>query len=132
MVIETNIEEIIYLLNDSVQLIPSTNEPNYYILDNSNVDTIIALLKQIVDISVDNKWIYDTFVIVCFHQSLPNCKMYENYPILSKQQIKDIFDVRLLDLMRIMMINDSYSHSGPDHNHTSEINSNLNKIKKYL
>ena len=50
-----------------------------------------------------------------FHQSLPNNESHlhgrhVNEPILDKKYIMELFDVRLLELMRIILIYDSSSH----------------------
>ena len=58
-----------------------------------------------------NEWIYDICVLIIFHQSLPNNdkKMYD--PLLEEKYIKVFFTRRLIELMRIIMIYDSSSHS---------------------
>ena len=58
-----------------------------------------------------NEWIYDICVLIIFHQSLPNNDKKMNDPLLEEKYIKIFFTKRLIELMRIIMIYDSASHS---------------------
>ena len=77
-----------------------------------NIEKFILNLKT----HEENKWIYDILILIIFHQSLPNNDeddndgRHINFPLLDKKYIKEFFDVRLLELMRIILIYDSSSH----------------------
>jgi hypothetical protein len=63
----------------------------------------------------ENKWIYEVLILIIFHQSLPNNDQnlhgrHINEPILDIKYINELFDIRLLELMRIILIYDSSSH----------------------
>ena len=63
----------------------------------------------------ENKWIYEVLILIIFHQSLPNNDSnlhgrHINEPILDDKYINELFDVHLLELMRIILIYDSSSH----------------------
>ena len=64
----------------------------------------------------ENKWIYDIIILIIFHHSLPNNdsnfknERHLNKPLLDKKYIKEFFDLRLLELMRIILIYDSSSY----------------------
>ena len=78
-----------------------------------------------------NEWIYDICVLISFHQSLPNNDYRMNYPLLDEKYIKIFFSKRLVELMRIIMIYDSCSHTlfnGSDW--ISQINKNMDKVIK--
>ena len=49
--------------------------------------------------------------MIIFHQSLPNNDKKMNRPLLEEKYIKSFFTKRLVELMRIIMIYDSASHS---------------------
>ncbi len=56
-----------------------------------------------------------------------------NKTLLEEKYIKQIFDLRLLELMRIVMVNDSAAHtlfSGEVF--TEEINENLNAVREFI
>lgn len=77
-----------------------------------------------------NEWIYDVCVLIIFHQSLPINEKKMNKP-LEEKYIKIFFTKRLIELMRVVMIYDSASHSlfnGGKWPH--EINNHLNGIVK--
>ena len=63
----------------------------------------------------ENKWIYEIVLLIMFHQSFPNnnpkkAGKHINYPLLDDKYIKELFDIRLIELMRIILIYDSSSH----------------------
>ena len=63
----------------------------------------------------ENKWIYQIMILIIFHQSLPNNNpklhgRHINEPLLEEKYIKELFDIHLLELMRIILIYDSSSH----------------------
>jgi hypothetical protein len=85
---------------------------------------------MILEQSQGNNWIIDVVKLVMFHQSLPNAKSHMNQPILNSEEFKSFFDNRLLQLMKIIMVNDSASHSKwINEGVTDEIIENLNKLK---
>ena len=78
-----------------------------------------------------NEWIYDICVLIIFHQSLPNNKNKMNSPLLEEKYIKIFFTKRLVELMKIIMVYDSASHSMFFGSYwVKEINSNMNEITK--
>jgi hypothetical protein len=77
-----------------------------------------------------NKFIYDISVLILFHQSLPNNDEYMNCPLLPENYIKKLFDLRLIELMRIIMVFDSCSHSlFTGGNWIKEINKHINLLR---
>lgn len=75
----------------------------------------------------------DVFVLVTFHQSLPNTKLHMNKVLLEDHFIKQLFDWRLLELMRIVMVNDSAAHSlFSGKSFAEEINKNLDELRTTL
>jgi hypothetical protein len=93
------------------------------------LDEFNTLLEQ----SDNNSWIIDIVKLVIFHQSLPNAKDHMNHPILTKDEFKYFFDARLLELMKLIMVNDSASHSKFSNDSLNkEIINNLNNLKDYI
>ena len=77
-----------------------------------------------------NKFIYDISVLILFHQSLPNNDEHMNRPLLPENYIKKLFDLRLIELMRIIMVFDSCSHSlFTGGNWIKEINKHINLLR---
>ena len=68
-------------------------------------------MKYIKSLGNKNKWIFDAEVLILFHQNIPNNENNMNFPLLSDEQIKDLFDLRLLEMMRIIMYLDSITYS---------------------
>ena len=78
-----------------------------------------------------NEWIYDICILITFHQSLPNNEYQMNSPLLEEKYIKIFFNKRLAELMRIIMVYDSSSHSMfYGSNWPEQINKNMDKIMK--
>ena len=76
-----------------------------------------------------NEWIYDVCILIAFHQSLPNNDNHMNSPLLDEKYIKVLFSKRLVELMRIIMIYDSCSHTlFRGSQWTNQINTNMNKV----
>lgn len=75
----------------------------------SNSESNLIEKHYLIKTSID--WVIDIFLLVIFHQSLPNCTKYRNIPILCEEHMKLFFDKRLLEMMKIVMINDSMSHA---------------------
>ena len=74
-------------------------------------DKIYEFLKYIKGLGNVNEWIYDTSALIIFHQNIPNNENNMNCPLLSNEQIKEIFDLRLLEMMRVIMYLDSITYS---------------------
>ena len=56
-----------------------------------------------------------------------------NFPILSNEQIKEIFDLRLLEMMRIVMYLDSITYTLFDNTEwEAQINKQLDFLRKIL
>jgi hypothetical protein len=70
--------------------------------------------------------------LVTFHQSLPNDSVHSNKVLLEDIFIKQLFDLRLLELMRIVMINDSAAHTLFSGLVFQEINWNIDKIREEI
>ena len=94
------------------------------------IDIIHKFFMQIKS-QEQNGWIYDICILIIFHQSLPNNEKKMNSPLLDEKHIKLFFTKRLVELMRIIMVYDSASHSlffGS--NWVKEINKNIDKLIK--
>ena len=72
---------------------------------------ICDFLKYIKTFGNKNNWIYDACVLIIFHQNIPNNEFNMNHPILSNEQIKELFDLRLLEMMRVIMFLDSATYT---------------------
>ena len=68
---------------------------------------ISSFFKYIKSLGAQNEWIYDACVLITFHQNIPNNEHNMNYPLLTNEQIKELFDLRLLEMMRVIMYLDS-------------------------
>ena len=112
-------KEIIY---DSYEELPST--PNIMKTGDENIDKqkiynislkhfneILDFLKYIKGLGDENNWIYDASVLIIFHQNIPNNEHNMNHPLLSNEQIKEVFDLRLLEIMRVIMLLDSSTYT---------------------
>ncbi len=82
-----------------------------YVNSHENLQEIIDGLLWIKQSRKENEWLVDVLFLIIFHQSLPNNKAHMNKSILEENYLKQIFDLRLLELMRIVMVNDSAAHS---------------------
>ena len=83
----------------------------------------------------ENKWIYDIIILIIFHHSLPNDDKNGKHlhnPLLDKKYIKELFDLRLLELMRIILIYDSSSHCPFEGNWEQKIDKHFDQIIKEL
>ena len=102
----------------------------YYNISFKYIDIIQKFFMKIKS-QEQNEWIYDISVLIIFHQSLPNNEWNMNSPLLEEKYIKIFFTKRLIELMRIIMIYDSASHSmfrGSDW--IIPINNNMDKVIK--
>ena len=97
-----------------------------------NIETIDEFLT-ILNKNEENNWIYEISILILFHQSLPNNTFLMNSPLLDEKYILKYFDIRLLELMRIIMIYDSSSHSLLSQDSwVPEINKNIDLLRKKL
>jgi hypothetical protein len=102
----------------------------YYNLKLDKVDRITEIIKQLRSLNKENDYLYDIIIIVAFHQSLPNCEKFQHFPLLTNKEILELFTTpRLLDLMRILMVNDTASHClHPAMNESININKSLDSV----
>jgi hypothetical protein len=102
-------------------------------LYNINFNHIDIIEKFFMKIKSEekNEWIYDICILITFHQSLPNNEYHMNSPLLEEKYIKIFFDKRLAEMMRIIMIYDSASHSMFYGSYWPEqINKNMDEVMK--
>jgi len=86
----------------------------FYSINFEHIDDIKKFLLKL-KFHEENKWIYEILLLIIFHQSFPNndpnkSGRHINKPLLDDKYIKELFDVRLVELMRIILIYDSSSH----------------------
>ena len=104
-----------------------------YNISLKHFDKISEFLKYIKSLGSENEWIYDTSVLIIFHQNIPNNENNMNYPLLSNEQIKEIFDLRLLEMMRVIMYLDSITYSIFDNTEWEiQINKQIDIVRKNL
>ena len=97
-----------------------------------NIETIEIFLS-FLNKNEENNWIYEISILILFHQSLPNHNIYMNSPLLDEKYILKYFDIRLLELMRVIMVYDSCSHSLFLYDSwVPEINKNIDLLRKRL
>ena len=85
----------------------------YDLFYNINFDHIEDIKKFLLKLKFhdENKWIYEILLLIIFHQSFPNMSgRHINKPLLEEKYIKELFNIRLVELMRIILIYDSSSH----------------------
>ena len=110
------------IIFDSYEALPET--PNLMktgnkLIDNQKIynislkhfNKIYDFLKYIKSLGSENEWIYDASALIIFHQNIPNNENNMNFPLLSNEQIKEVFDLRLLEMMRVIMYLDSITYS---------------------
>ena len=90
---------------------PVIDKQKIYNISLKHFDEISSFLKYIKSLGNKNEWIFDAAVLILFHQNIPNNENNMNFPLLSDEQIKDLFDLRLLEMMRIIMYLDSITYS---------------------
>ena len=94
---------------------------------------ISSFFKYIKSLGAQNEWIYDACVLITFHQNIPNNEHNMNYPLLTNEQIKELFDLRLLEMMRVIMYLDSITYSIFDNTEWEiQINKQLDILRKNL
>jgi hypothetical protein len=144
LTLNTKYNEFKQIIFDSFEALPET--PNLMKVGNKKVDNqkkynislkhfseISAFLKYIKNLGSENEWIYDASVLIIFHQNIPNNEHNMNFPILSNEQIKEIFDLRLLEMMRIIMYLDSITYTLFDNTEwEAQINKQLDFLRKIL
>ena len=86
----------------------------FYDINFNNFDDIEKFLIKLKSYK-ENEWLYEVVILIIFHQSLPNNNpklhgRHINEPLLDEKYIKELFDIRLIELMRIILIYDSSSH----------------------
>ena len=112
-------KEVIY---DSYEELPSTpnimktgdekiDKQKIYNISLKHFNEILDFLKYIKGLGDENNWIYDASVLIIFHQNIPNNEHNMNHPLLSNEQIKEVFDLRLLEMMRVIMLLDSTTYT---------------------
>ena len=84
------------------------NKSSGYYVDRKYFGDLIQFEKYIRSLGEKNDWLCNAFILIIFHQNLPNNEHHMNSELLTKDQIKDIF--RLIEMMRIIMVLDSLSH----------------------
>ena len=110
------------IIFDSYEELPST--PNIMKTGDEKIDKqkiynislkyfneICDFLKYIKTFGNKNNWIYDACVLIIFHQNIPNNEHNMNHPLLTNEQIKEVFDLRLLEMMRVIMYLDSSTYT---------------------
>ena len=74
-----------------------------YNISLEHFDEIYEFLKYITSLDDENEFIYDASSLIIFHQNIPNNENNMNFPLLSNEQIKQVFDLRLLEMMKVIM-----------------------------
>ena len=82
-----------------------------YNISLKHFNEICEFLKYIKNLGNENNWIYDASVLIIFHQNIPNNENNMNHPLLTNEQIKEVFDLRLLEMMRVIMLLDSATYT---------------------
>ena len=95
-----------------------------------NIKEFLMYIKEISKINNNNEWLYDVIILIIFHQSLPNNDHHMNKPLLPNEYIPIFFDLRLIELMRVIMVYDSSSYSlKTKDNWMTEINKHLDQLR---
>ena len=111
----------------------SIDNQKIYNISLKHFDKICEFLKYIKNLGSENEWIYDVSSLIIFHQNIPNNENNMNYPLLSNDQIKEIFDLRLLEMMRVIMYLDSITYSIFDNTEWEiQINKQIDIVRKNL
>lgn len=77
------------------------------IQDHDKIMPIYLELKPLLT----NKFVFELFFLVVFHQSIDGCKKFPHPDVLSEEQLFQIIDLRFLHLMKAFMIFDSNSYT---------------------
>ena len=125
---KSNLDIFIIYLYKSFKKI-SKGKYNISFIHLKEIDTFLDYLHK----EEKNAWIYDITVLILFHQSLPNHDKHMNNPLLPDEYILKYFDLRLLEMMRIIMVCDSVSHIMiNDEEWVEQINKQLNIIRQKI
>ena len=115
-----------------------------YIRDNQIDDMIqdhskISIVKIFIDEHVKNEFLRDVFWLVFLHQSLPTIEKFVARSLLCplESEVKVYFTKRLMEIMRIILRNDSlsyvlYSPEWTKKQFMNEINENVDKMSRFL
>ena len=134
-----NFKEIIF---DSYEELPSTpnimktgdekiDKQKIYNISLKHFNEICEFLKYIKSLGGENNWIYDASSLIIFHQNIPNNEFNMNYPLLTNDQIKEVFDLRLLEMMRVIMLLDSSTYTIFDKTEWEiQINKQIDNLRK--
>ena len=121
-------DEFINSIYKSWNLESNDYNRNFYNISFKYIEIIEKFFMKIKS-QEKNEWIYDICILITFHQSLPNNEYRMNSPLLEEKYFKIFFNKRLAELMRIIMVYDSSSHTmfyGSDW--PEQINKNMDKI----
>ena len=110
------------IIFDSYEELPSTpnimktgdekiDNQKIYNISLKHFNEILDFLKYIKSLGNENNWIYDASSLILFHQNIPNNEHNMNHPLLTNEQIKEVFDLRLLEMMRVIMYLDSSTYT---------------------
>ena len=115
-----------------------------YIKDNKTDDIIqdhskIRIVKIFIDEHIKNEFLRDVFWLVFLHQSLPTIEEHVAKSLLCplESEVKVYFSKRLMEIMGIILRNDSlsyllYSPKWTKKRFMNEINDNVAKMLKFL
>ena len=143
-VLNQKFEEFKKIIFDSYEELPETpdlmktgdkkiDKQKVYNISLKNYNEIKSFLKYIKTLGSENEWIYDASVLIIFHQNMPNNEHNMNCPLLSNEQIKEIFDLRLLEMMRVIMYLDSITYTLFDNTEWEiQINKQLDLLRNNL
>ena len=114
-----NFKKIIFDSYEALPTTPSIMKTGDEKIDNQKIynislkhfDEICEFLKYIKNLGSENQWIYDASVLIVFHQNIPNNEHNMNHPLLTNDQIKEVFDLRLIEMMRVIMYLDSSTYT---------------------
>jgi len=114
-----NFKKIIFDSYEALSTTPSIMKTGDEKIDNQKIynislkhfDKICEFLKYIKNLGSENQWIYDASVLIVFHQNIPNNEHNMNHPLLTNAQIKEVFDLRLIEMMRVIMYLDSSTYT---------------------
>ena len=142
------VNDIIELLRNSIEYRKSKNKIKW-VHSHEALKDLEILIKGLKINSVKSKkdfslykhyqitsnvdWVIDIFLLVTFHQSLKNCESHMNDPLLTEEEVAVFFNAELLELMKVLMINDSLSRSRfLIDNSENEISKNMNNYINYI
>jgi len=113
-----NFKKIIFDSYEALPTTPSIMKTGDEKIDNQKIynislkhfDEICDFLKYIKNLGGENQWIYDASVLI-FYKNIPNNEHNMNHPLLTNDQIKEVFDLRLIEMMRVIMYLDSSTYT---------------------